>query len=92
MAPGAQTLKLETAFLLLMITTISQLGNSVGIVLDDALLQEAHMGVGDQVKVEVHFGGAITIVPVKAGPSREEISALIEDTMTQYARTMRRLA
>ena len=75
-----------------MIKTISKIGNSQGIIFDSALLQLAHLKVGDEVNVEVHAGGTITIAPIVSLPPREEVSALIKDTMERYATTMRRLA
>lgn len=47
-----------------MIKTISKIGNSQGIIFDSALLQLAHLKVGDEVNVEVHAGGTITIAPM----------------------------
>lgn len=75
-----------------MIKTITKIGNSQGIIFDAALLQLARLKVGDQVNVEVHPGGTITIAPVTSQPPKEEVSELIKDTMTRYARTMKRLA
>jgi len=48
-----------------MIKTISKIGNSQGIIFDSALLQLARLKVGDQVNVEVHSGGTITIAPME---------------------------
>lgn len=50
-----------------MIKTITKIGNSQGIIFDSALLQLARLKVGDEVNVEVHAGGTITIAP--ADPS-----------------------
>ncbi|MBB5032575.1 AbrB/MazE/SpoVT family DNA-binding domain-containing protein [Prosthecobacter vanneervenii] len=47
-----------------MVKTISKIGNSQGIIFDSALLQLARLKVGDEVNVEVHAGGTITIVPL----------------------------
>jgi antitoxin component of MazEF toxin-antitoxin module len=47
-----------------MIKTVSKIGNSQGIIFDSALLQLARLKVGDEVNVEVHHGGTITIAPV----------------------------
>jgi antitoxin component of MazEF toxin-antitoxin module len=47
-----------------MVKTISKIGNSQGIIFDSALLQLAHLKVGDEVNVEVHAGGTITIAPM----------------------------
>ena len=47
-----------------MIKTITKVGNSQGLIFDAALLQLARLKVGDQVNVEVHPGGTITIAPL----------------------------
>ena len=47
-----------------MIKTISKIGNSRGLIFDSALLQLAKLKEGDQVNVEVHAGGTITITPL----------------------------
>jgi len=75
-----------------MIKTISRIGNSRGLIFDSALLQLAHLKEGDQVNVEVHTGGTITITPMNPETKPQEISELIQDTMKKYARTMQRLA
>lgn len=75
-----------------MIKTITKIGNSQGIIFDSALLQLARLKVGDEVNVEVHAGGTITIAPIASLPPPEEVSELIRDTMKQYAGTMKRLA
>jgi antitoxin component of MazEF toxin-antitoxin module len=46
-----------------MIKTITKIGNSHGIIFDSALLQLAHLKAGDEVNVEVHSSGTITITP-----------------------------
>ena len=75
-----------------MVKTISKIGNSQGIIFDTALLQLAHLKAGDEVNIDVHNGGTITITPIRPKPSREDVSAVIKQTMKDYARTMRRLA
>lgn len=54
-----------------MVKTISKVGNSQGVIFDSALLHLAHLKAGDQVNVEVHKGGTITITPM----NRESIDA-----------------
>jgi antitoxin component of MazEF toxin-antitoxin module len=44
--------------------TITKIGNSHGIIFDSTLLQLAHLKPGDEVNVEVHAGGMITIAPL----------------------------
>ncbi len=75
-----------------MTKTISKVGNSQGLIFDAALMELAHLKVGDQVNVEVHQGGTITITPVRPTPSGEEVSRVIRKTMKDYRRTMKRLA
>ncbi len=48
-----------------MIKTITKIGNSQGIIFDSALLHLARLKVGDEVNVEVHAGGTITIAPME---------------------------
>lgn len=75
-----------------MVKTISKIGNSQGLMLDAALMDLAHLKVGDQVNIEVHEGGTITLTPLRPRPSREEVSKVIKATMKDYARTMKKLA
>ena len=77
-----------------MTQTISQLGDSLGILFDAELLERAQLKTGDQVSVEVHDGGTITLTPIRERrhPSREEVSEVIRATMQDYAGTMQRLA
>jgi antitoxin component of MazEF toxin-antitoxin module len=75
-----------------MLKTISKVGNSQGIIFDTALMELAHLRTGDEVNLEVHAGGTITITPLRKEPSADEVSKAIKKTMKDYARTMRRLA
>ncbi len=75
-----------------MIKTITKVGNSQGLIFDSALLELAHLKAGDDVNVEVHEGGTLTLTPLRPRPSRAEISKVIKSTMKDYARTMKRLA
>ena len=75
-----------------MIKTITKVGNSQGIILDAALMELAHLKVGDELNVEVHEGGTLTFTPIRPRLSREEVSKVIKSTMKDYARTMKKLA
>ena len=75
-----------------MIKTISKVGNSQGLIFDAALLELAHLKAGDDVNVEVHEGGTLTLTPIRPRPSRQEVSKVIKSTMKDYARTMKKLA
>ena len=75
-----------------MIKTITKVGNSQGIIFDAALMELAHLKTGDEVNVEVHAGGTITLTPLRPRPSPVEVSRVIKSTMKDYARTMKKLA
>ena len=75
-----------------MIKTITRVGNSQGLMFDAALMELAHLKAGDQVNLEIHEGGTITLTPLRPKPSREEVSRVIKATMKDYARTMKKLA
>ena len=75
-----------------MVKTISKVGNSHGIVFDAALMDLAHLRAGDEVNVEVHEGGTITLTPLRPRLSSAEVSKVIKSTMKDYARTMKKLA
>jgi len=75
-----------------MVKTISKVGNSHGIVFDAALMELAHLKAGDEVNVEVHDGGTITLTPLRPRPPQSEVSRVIKSTMKDYGRTMKKLA
>jgi antitoxin component of MazEF toxin-antitoxin module len=58
-----------------MIKTITKVGNSQGIIFDSALLQLARLKIGDQVNVEIHPGGTITIASMEREVIEEEKAA-----------------
>jgi antitoxin component of MazEF toxin-antitoxin module len=75
-----------------MIKTITKVGNSQGIIFDAALMELARLKTGDDLNVEVHEGGTLTLTPIRPRPSRPEVSKVIKATMEDYARTMKKLA
>ncbi len=75
-----------------MIKTISKVGNSNGIIFDAAIMDLARLQTGDQVNLEIHEGGTITLTPIRPHPSREKITKTIKSTVKNYARTLKRLA
>ena len=75
-----------------MIKTITKLGNSQGILFDSALMDLAHLKVGDKVNLEIHQGRTMTLTPLRTQPDAQEVSRVIKSTMKDYRRTMRRLA
>jgi antitoxin component of MazEF toxin-antitoxin module len=75
-----------------MVKTISKVGNSQGLIFDSALMELAHLKAGDEVNIEVHAGGTITLTPLRPRPARAEVTKVIKATLQDYARTMKRLA
>jgi antitoxin component of MazEF toxin-antitoxin module len=75
-----------------MVKTISKIGNSQGIIFDSTFMELAHLKPGDQVNIEVHGGGTVTITPLRPRPSPAEVSKVIKATMKAYGRTMKKLA
>ena len=54
-----------------MTKTITKIGNSQGLMFDSALMELAHLKVGDQVAISLHEGGSIVLTPVKPVISAE---------------------
>ena len=75
-----------------MVKTLTKVGNSQGIIFDAALMDLARLKVGDQMNVEVHAGGTITLTPVRPVIAPAEVTRVIRETMTDYAGTMKKLA
>ena len=70
-----------------MIKTISKVGNSNGIIFDATIMDLARLQTGDQVNLEIHEGGTITLTPIRPQPSREQVTKTIKSTVKNYART-----
>jgi antitoxin component of MazEF toxin-antitoxin module len=75
-----------------MIKTITKVGNSAGLILDAALLDLAHLKVGDKVNVEVHESGTVSLVPLRPQVSQEEFRGELAAVMARYGRTLKKLA
>jgi len=75
-----------------MTKTITKVGNSQGIIFDAALMELARLKAGDEVNVEVHEGGTITLTPIRPRPSPAEASRVVKATVKDYTRTMKKLA
>jgi len=76
-----------------MTKTITKIGNSQGIIFDAALMDLARVKVGDQVDITVvPHTGAIVLMPLRSGPSTEEIRSVIRKTAKDYRKTLRKLA
>jgi antitoxin component of MazEF toxin-antitoxin module len=75
-----------------MIKTVTKIGNSQGVIFDAALMDLAHLKVGDELAVTMHEGGTITLTPMRPQVPREDVSEAIRKTMQDYASTMKKLA
>jgi antitoxin component of MazEF toxin-antitoxin module len=75
-----------------MIKTLTKVGNSQGIIFDTALMDLAHLKVGDQVNVEVHAGGTITLTPVRPVIAPAEAAATARRLIQKNSELFRRLA
>ena len=68
---------------------ISKFGNSSCILFDTALMDLARLKVGDQVNVELHSGGTITLTPINPRLP-DKVSRVIKTT--KQARRGQKLA
>lgn len=76
-----------------MTKTVTKIGNSQGIIFDAALMDLTRLRVGDQVDVTVvPESGAIMLMPLRPGPSKDEVRSLIKKTARDYRKTLRKLA
>jgi antitoxin component of MazEF toxin-antitoxin module len=75
-----------------MIKTITKIGNSQGIMLDAALMDLAHLKVGDQVNLTVHEGGAVYFTPVHPVLAPDEAAASARRIVARNRDLFRRLA
>lgn len=75
-----------------MTKTISKVGNSQGLIFDAALMDLAHLKVGDRVSVTVHEGGTIVLTPLRASITPEKASAAARRLIRRNSELFRRLS
>ena len=75
-----------------MTKTITKVGNSQGIIFDSAMMELAHLKLGDEMAVSFHTGGSIILTPLRPRVSKGKISGVIQETMKEYSATMKKLA
>ena len=75
-----------------MIKTISKVGNSQGVIFDSALMELAHLKVGDAVDVVVHDSGTITLTPLRPVITAERAAEVAQDVIRDYNEVFRRLS
>ena len=71
---------------------ISKVGNSNGLIFDAALMDLAHLKTGDEVNVEVHEGGTITVTPLRRIIPAKKAAATAARLIRKNAELFRRLA
>jgi antitoxin component of MazEF toxin-antitoxin module len=72
--------------------TISKVGNSQGLIFDTALMDLAHLKVGDQVNVTVHEGGAIVLTPLRPVIEPKKAAATARRLIRKNRELFQRLA
>jgi antitoxin component of MazEF toxin-antitoxin module len=75
-----------------MLKQITKVGNSQGLILDNALMDLTGLRVGDQVDVTVAPGGTVIITPIRKAVPRDQVSATIRKTVKDYRKTLKKLA
>ena len=75
-----------------MIKTITKIGNSQGLIFDAAIMDIAHLKVGDEINITFHEGGSIILTPVGRYADSETVGMLVRETAKKYGKTLKRLA
>ena len=75
-----------------MIKAITKIGNSQGIILDAALMDLAHLKVGDEVNLSLHEGGTLVITPTRPLITPEVGTASIGEWINRNTELFRRLS
>lgn len=75
-----------------MVKTITKIGNSRGLIFDAALLDMAHLKVGDQVNVTMHEGGSIVLTPLRPVITPEKAAATAKRLIGKNSELFRRLS
>jgi antitoxin component of MazEF toxin-antitoxin module len=76
-----------------MIKVITKIGNSAGLILDQAVMELAHLKVGDQVDVSVDAtSGVLRVASMRPVVSAEQAGAAVERILSQNDELFRRLA
>ena len=75
-----------------MIKTITKVGNSQGIIFDAALMELARLKMGDQVNVELHTGGVITLTPLHPPVETKKVVTTARRLIKKNSELFRRLS
>jgi antitoxin component of MazEF toxin-antitoxin module len=75
-----------------MTKTITKIGNSQGLVFDSALMDMAHLKIGDQVSITVHQSGSIILTPLKPVIDSEKAADTAKRLIRKNSELFRRLS
>lgn len=75
-----------------MIKTLTKIGDSQCLIFDSTLMELARLKSGDQVNVEVHDGGVITLTPVKPTVDADEASKRAREFIQHNDKLFKRLS
>ena len=75
-----------------MIKTIRKMGNSQGLIFDQALCELTGLKVGDEVNVMVHEGGTVTLTPMRPVITAENAGPRAKDLIGRNRALFKRLA
>ena len=75
-----------------MTKTITRIGDSQGIIFDSALMDLAHLKVGDQLTVSLHEDGSIVLTPVRPVIGPEKAAATTKRLIDKNSELFRRLS
>jgi antitoxin component of MazEF toxin-antitoxin module len=75
-----------------MIKAITKIGNSQGIIFDSALMELAHLKVGDEMSVTCHDGGSIILTPIRPLIDTEQVAKSAKRIIGTNEELFRRLS
>lgn len=75
-----------------MIKTITRIGNSQGLILDQALMDMARLSTGDLVNVTVARNGSIVLTPARTTVTTDEVKERARTIIQRHSDLFRRLA
>ncbi len=77
---------------MVMVKTITKIGNSHGIIFDSALMELTGLKAGDEINLTIHDGGSIVITPVGAGVDAKEAGDRARTLIRRNSKLFKRLA
>lgn len=76
-----------------MIKKITKIGNSQGIIFDNAIMELARLKPGDEVNLEIHPSGGITLMPMSGNAiNPEKASETARRLISKNSELFRRLS